>query len=1377
MATQPERINMAENPTGATGAINPVSPTSASRESPVQITSHFDLNRRDYQTKTIGKDVIFTDPLTGVEVARIPKMEGGAGEPLSPEITALLEKTKTREADPQYWMHVLQELHNLPATERGNRKSEYDGACKRLALFAHDEKLFGNSPAVTIIEEQFAVLEKQEIETGTRTKEEKEELQDSLDLLSAQERELTRVRNSLGLREKDSELFTKAQWDELEDREKTLIEEIAAHMTAISGKVSQDFLDNREKLINKIAEEAKFDADLSQQKKQEELRELQDQPKDEEIALEKRFLEDKPITERPPDTPLLPKLLARLYKLEEQMRVGSLDSDQQTQLEQDRISLAWYFHKARRLGVLNDLEKRLDQDYYRFVQMLSSHAEVDMESGRRRTVPGRVFSEVQDKIIETLENLVDRTRSQYIEHPSRWEFHRRRGISQAEIAQLQGIREEFIRRAFPQMEDALFNMSQGGDDFRIDRISGEWNVYRLEKRVRGERESQEAQERSASLFRHEHYYTIELTGRNIRDIETGADQAADYIIRSATTFSLEVVRQRMELLTAGIDRTKGVIESEIGSEEEAKKIIQEIQRAVTNKLDFYILDWLSGNLLMDQFAAYYSDRFRQDGDQKIKVIPAMNDGQTGLAIHWLLSPMYRLYHRPQGFKGQLYDDDQTHKFMREKMKEQIIKKLMEYELKGSRSDLKNGPTLDEFLKQFDHKGIIPLGIIPEDMIPPDMVDHEGKKDPTQYFKNLTWEKRDTLFKTLTAEQREQLFSLFDRLTPDEKVDIRRFQYSQVLDQLQAKERNGAVMTFGDLAALRLARQQLAQSRQHLQGVRAKAESAFTTADRVLNIFGEAAFLSAPSIVMENDPEVVRGPNGEIIKRGDFISIQDYVLVLKFAILTANHQEEVEISGKKYQVKDNQALIRWRSKMFIKAWKEAGLNRERARGEYIKLVEEGYRKIGSKPPRFMLELAQGFEETGLTRKEWEVFKNIDQQFREKGYQIEVGGYNFEKIIKKDWLQPVLNNFLADYKSSMSEFNDPNVIEKAARGRMVSIDNVRKRLGFTGRKRLEGTTQQEIDEYTQRIEDSRSFDAEVERLAYFAATHNLSEPPLMLERGKPVYKFSADRVDYGYQRSWGVKRLHHLKAFWLTNLRRTVPRAADLVYAMPFSLTSLRRELAFDSFLQMCWEVGKMESIDNPSLIAMGDRHKAMGVIRGGAEGSISDQQWKKVWGFWEKPLVDANSLWKLVHFVQGKTAVQSLEKATRDPRGTISPETRESIINHLQETTFSRFMPILVATEKSYGEDRQALSSGSGYEENAKFALRFLEWLMSDKSGDDREQGGLQVQKEIVDILKLITTPDSYREGASLWDEFWRKQTPSHNPRLPNNPPKPTYVAG
>lgn len=78
----PERPNMAE-------ASAPELPPPASAvelpehvgnpQAAVHVASNYDPNRKDYQSRTEGRHVSFIDPLTGQEVARVPKVEGGAG--------------------------------------------------------------------------------------------------------------------------------------------------------------------------------------------------------------------------------------------------------------------------------------------------------------------------------------------------------------------------------------------------------------------------------------------------------------------------------------------------------------------------------------------------------------------------------------------------------------------------------------------------------------------------------------------------------------------------------------------------------------------------------------------------------------------------------------------------------------------------------------------------------------------------------------------------------------------------------------------------------------------------------------------------------------------------------------------------------------------------------------------------------------------------------------------------------------------------------------------------------------------------------------------------------------------------------------------------
>lgn len=1317
------------------------------------------------------------------------------------EVTALKEITEKVESDPHYWIDILQELQDLPATEREVRKAEYDTACKQLAVFAHDGKLFGNSAAITILEKVLVDFEKGEIESGTRSKEAQDELRDSLNYLTSQEEDLKRVKASLGLKEQDesSKLFTERGWKDLRDRKDQIEKDILRLKTDIAGKTSPDFLKTRdEKIVDtQVAKTqiiAKNDAD--------QLAELQKGSPDvwEKEQKDRLFDDIEPSPSCPREDTLAKQLV--LFNEQQRLKDSKDPSFSPDQYDQARVGLEWYFHDATERGVLEDPEQDLDKKYQEWANALVPHQEVDPYGRSIRSAP-KSFYDLHTEIIEYFDLQLDASKPHNVEHASRWRLLQNKGLDPIARQALQGIRAEYLRRAQVQIENSLSNLEQQlkgrPGNISIERISGEWNVRKVEKIIEASKETQEAQELSRPLFVQESYYRIVLLGQNRAEIERGADQAADSIIQSATTFSLEVVRQRMEQLMTAIKEQQSTLQaSEKISGQEAQAIVREIQHTYTNKLDFFILDWTSANLLMDQFAGYYSDRMRMAGDEKLKLIPAGHDGLDGLAIHWLTSSEFSLYHRPQGFKGQLADDDQTHKVMRELMKEKIITRLMGYEFKKgnnrieevrNRKALTNSPSINEYLQLFDHRGIIPTGIIPEDLIVPDVT---GEKHPTKFLSNLTSKERLELFGKLDGVQREALYSLFEQLTPQEQVDIREFQYNEILREMKSKPEE--TISFNDLVKVRDARQRWSHTRNSFNEARAKAESAFDAADKILNIFGEASVLSAPSIVMRNGPEVV-GPEDQKIRRGDFISINDYVLVQKYAILEAGKElaTYTDVKGQRIRVDDNAALIRARSKEWIARWKRSGLDRSKTNREFSIALPDG--------SNVTVKLAAGFEETGLTENEWEAFKDAAASLRENGFLARIKGKTLEEIIKMDHLQPVLNNFLVDYKSSMSEINDPNVIERAARGRFVSIAKIRQRLGFSGIQRLEGTTQQEVDEYTQRIEDSRSLHHELERLAYFEATHDLTKPPITWERGKPVYAFSADRIDYGYQRPWGVKRLHHLKAFWYSNLRRTIPRAADLIHAVPISLTSLAREHSFDSFLQMCWDIKKMESIDNPSLVMTGERHDDLVSIRGSGEGTVAKGQGglKKVWGFWEKPFVDATALWKgFEGKLQGVGTREAIRKFLADP-DSLSDGQAESLVDAVYET-LGRLEPLLNASEKSLGEDRQALSAGTGYDENDKFLLRFIEWCMSEKSGGGREDGGMIAQKEIADIIKLITTPGTFKPGVvyimdpkkvneplikngkqiinseqspSIWEEVARKITPSHNPRIVRKP-HPTY---
>lgn len=1254
------------------------------------------------------------------------EVSGGAEQTLGPE-----EELNPEGKDPATVMSIMQSIDTMDADTREAHKDVFQQAGNILKEYAHKNKLFGLDARIINLDTALGRTDQAAVDqVNSQHPGQGVALQGLLDDLDATEEELTRVNNTLNDDQFEG-LFSEKAWGQLKTTREKLTSDKANFEQRITGIVNPGFLVSRNEAKLTIRQ-AKVELEMEAREEREKaIKEQRAEPEAWELELEHLLLQD---AEPDITQPAKPTFREQLISFKEQAG-----------LDQAKESLSLYFHQARRLGVFEDLEERLDHKYQEWANNLLPHREMsqmDMMTDSPGRLTQKSFGEIEDDIIEYFNTLLDTSKPQYVEQSARWESLQRRGLTPAARGVLQGIREEFVKRAQAQIEDSLSNLDQqlkGQPQIPLpDRISGEWNVHRLERGIRDRRERQILEAGNEPLYREESYYRIRLLGNTRQELEIGADQAADNIIKSATNFDLQAMQQRMEMLLKALREklASGDLQrSERISKSEAEAIITQIEDSVTNKIDFFILDWAGQNIQTDLFGSYLEQRMRIRGVEKIRGIPSMNDGLVGIATIELLSELYRLYYRPQGFKGQLFDDDTTHKYERSLLENQIVTKLMRYALKGrngqernlSRENLTKVSSRDQYLSNFELK--------------------EGFFNGRE-FKDLTEEERQSLIvnlENLTAQQRDQLF---DGLTPDLRLEISRWKYKQISQEVRQKGREA---TFQDLGKLREVRRELAIEQSRYQEAERKARGALIIAKQVMNIFGEAAELGSPSIIMDNR---------------DYIRVDEVALFYKYAILQAAKKY-----GEQYRAEDNMALIRWRSRMWIDRWKKAGLDRNKTDRNFNITLRDGM--------QMSFRLKAGFEETGLTEEEYQAFENAVKEIRENGFTAQINGVKFEDIIKMDHLKSVNNNFLADYKSSESQINNEVVLEQVAKGQLAPVRNILRRLGLKGREGISGhTTQQRIDNLSQMIEDSRAFGAELERLAYFEATHGLPTEQITDPKLLP---FSADRIDYGFQNeSWLIKRLHHLKAFWYTNLRRTVPRGVDLVHAMPFALGRLAKEMDFDNILELAFNVNTtangLESVDNPALTLYADRHKDMAFIRSAAEGGVDLEKGKR-WGFLEKPLVDSNSLWKLFEAI-GIDDFQAFVAQLNKGGTQLTQDTKEKIVNYFQETTLGRFNPILVGTEKQLGEDRQAISSGAGFDENEKFALRFLEWLLSEKKASAehraREEAGMEAFPEIQDIIKLIVAPDSYSKGSSIWDEVWRKLTPSHNIRLLLRVPEPTY---
>lgn len=1228
----------------------------------------------------------------------------------------------------------------------------YADNCEQLDIYANAKKTLDENNEITDLRKQLIASDEAYINSRVYTNPaladaEKKALRQLLNNLDAAELDKQRFETTLQLRiaNPKSTFFSEKGW---KDQEKKLADTVI-RITAIQGEIADPvFIKTRSDAkvqAEKAIQEIKDKADKDEEDKLEQVLGEPDKFEEDEIKKNKESLMPDDVDRqwffeslKEAGLDNFSTVLGLLTKQEE-LRKNSDPTFSQEGYDLAKEAVGIYFQEAGDLGMLFDIDQDLDSDFGKYAKALGV-----LPTDPREQMRGITLSEFRAFVRSNIAS-----KPGEVESVESWEDIEGTGISKTQIAQFSGVRGEYVRRAYEQMRVSFNNLvkhkarldlqtslirgkiTQEDYDIKlrkirgemlVDRTNGEWN-FGFEAGIRQELFKQAWEEQAKPLFHETEYGHIVLEGENSREIELAAEQAAEYITNTAGTYSLEAVQQRREYLIRAIVAKTPELEREAGSKSKTDELVNRIRQVALNKLDFFILEWLAITLRMPEWSSYFEQTVMQEGTDRLKKVPTMNDGLMGLAIwHWL-KPEYRLYFNPQGFKNQL-SSSAGQNYLRELLRGKLTETLMGYELKG-----------------------------------------EGSKAKTAILQKL-----------MKVQSTEEFLTYFDEHNLDDvnsqhpkaKLDRAEAKYQAALKKAQSSPTPSPE----DLLKLGEARAERTFEQRRFQTAEDRVKNAVTEAIKFMDLTGESARLGGPIIRMDN---------------GDYIRVDDAKLFYKFAILQTDHGEQVDIAGKKYRVQDNESLIRWRSRMWIDAWKKAGLDRVKADVEYQKIVKRAYGK--QTPPTFMLSLQEGFQETGLTPKEWLSFQAAVKEIKEKGITAEINKEKFEDIIKRPELQGLLSNYIADYKSSNNQLNDEYLRIQAFKGRVGTIKSLLAKLRLT--EPVTGTPQQVTRVYTQRVEDSRSFDSEMEKLVYFEATHGLVKEiqqeqndegnwiNIKDSKGQDLYAypFSPDRIDYAHQgNSWGINRAQHRKAFDYTQLDRTTPRAVDLIHAIPLSLSSLSQESGSDDILNMFWDMNRMEKDDNWTLMTFAHRTKDAWFIGSKMDGGDVDIERGegKQWTFLEKPLVDSNGLWKLIQGkVPGITLEKALEALFSNPDKYLGESGKEELVEEFMKI-LGRFRPIVNGAEKLFTNDRQALGSGAGFEENEKFGLRFLEWLISEKQGGGREQGGVAAYEEVVGIIKLITKPDGYRKGSSIWDEVWRKITPGHNPRLSSRPPTPTY---
>lgn len=1262
---------------------------------------------------------------------------GGPEEPGGPEIIPGPEKGES----PGSIRDKLVIIDTMPVEQREANAGVNGQYTELLTDYANGDKAVQEDNNITDLRRQLINSDKTYINSDPdRTDQEKRALQQLLNDLDEAELRGQEYGNTLALRERVPSRFSDKGWEEqgrefrgFEERIRLLEQEIADPGFLGIRRVEKDQIE---------AEIADFRKE-AERREEDEKNKMLAKPGELEEGLREK---DKSIEFTEAEVASLPKFSEVLERLEAQERLRRVNDPNfnETLYNQSKEIVGWYFQEAGRLGILFDLDQQLNSDFEEY--MIRLHIKpVDerrlppekitifelrtLIRGNLSTVGTFEANEAWEDLADTVRFSATRTQEQFTSIRAAYLL---RGYEQMRASFTNLIHfQERLKLQTDLIRERITDTEYADKVARIPtttqqnyRVYGEWN-FGFESKVRQQLVEQTLAEQARPLFHETELGFIILEGENSREIELAAEQAAEFITNSAGVYSLEAVQQRREYLLRAIENKRSVLSAETGGiKNKTDALVDRIKQVALNKLDFFILQWLADNLRMPEYSSYFEQTVMQKGTDRLKVVPTMSDGLVGLAIRYLLLPEYRLFFKPAGFKNQL-DQSGAQFYLRNLLKNKLIEQLMGFEL--------------------DDQG----------------KGWEGKAKTLQDLMKV--QSTDQFIKYFKEYKREDVNSQH----PEARKNKAEENYQQALERA-----NNSPDDPDALVKLREARDLRAFELNRYNTAKNRVTNAVNEAIRTMDITGESSRLGSPTILMDN---------------GDYISVDEATLFYKFAILQAGKDY-----GQDNGMEDNQALIRWRSRMWIDRWKKAGLDRVKAGRDF---------QAGENGNRLAVSLKEGWEETGLTKEEWEAFEEAVRRLKAKGSGAtitvtrrdengrvvrDVDGepikeeLKFEDIIKKSELQPVLSNFLADYKSSNNQLNDDYLRLQAFKGRLPAFKNILVRLGL--KKPVEGHAQKVLNEYTQRIEDSRAFHTEVERLAYYKATHKSLDKVKKQGQGRTIYMdstFLEDRIEYGYQGlPWGIKRAQYRKAFEYTNLRRTTPRAVDLIHAIPLSLTSLAQESGSEDILDMCWNLNRSEKDDNWTLMTFAMRTKDAWFIGGALEGDI-DLEKGRLWGFLEKLLTDTNSLWTLFDVsgvIDLKPWIANLEKGQND----IPQATREKIIKHLFEVTLSRFTPIIIGAEKQLAFDRQALGSGAGIEENEKFALRFLEWILSEKPHSEehreREEGGWEAYEEVRDIFRLITVPDSYRLGSSIWDEVWRKLTPGHNPRLPKEAPEPTYVA-
>lgn len=1202
--------------------------------------------------------------------------------------------------------------HNLSNTERAANEVKQKKAYDRAVSYAIQGDLYSTQAEIADLKDELADSDLDIISQYAQQLRKANDRQsaEKIRVLRIKLHDLDTLRTGLkpiedldGLAEdiKSRLNLTQQDWQDLAGRGQNYTHQIEDIEKEISLLVGQEFVNDRKGKIAQI------------QTKEGELRDAEEERKQQAIEEEEGETDQEPqlINEVPDEN--LPSFADTLDFINTQRGLSEPERDI-TGLTQADTRLAWYFYKAKELGLTTDLEaatNRVCRDYKELSERVGMQAlnnlTRDIDAIRAGLLTDRVWA------IRVMTA---------------------RGLNQFPVgfaSKFNGLRQAYLERAGGQIEyqiqkildPAMPDIQDMIDQGLIERLPGEFNVRDTDL--------------EQTVENRPHYQIlygtmVELTGENEEDVDKGIDEYIDNLLYGSGAFDIQTVYGKMNQLGEAIERASlrlkfKELSPQVSLKEESdyREKYSNKRRQTFNRILFPLTQHSENNLDTENTAGLLKREALRDLDKNgyESYRELIKDPDVFLSMHELYTE-FSLYFTPVGHKGQLVNKTPAQYFLREQLRELLIDKVMNQQFRGDANRLTRRMTdLD--------------------------------------IKTLFVRREGNLFKGLTLKE--------------------------ALDKAREAFKNATTTQ-----EKRSARDRLKLAKREFYGRQKEVQVKVNLAIAAMDSLGESARLGAPSVIMDN---------------GDYIRMDDMNLAGKFATL-----EEAKKIG------DSQALIRWRKRMWVASWKEAGLDRKEARTIYRERIQKEYRDIDQRAPQFMLDLIEGFEETGYTKGEWQAFQKAWKALRKDGYnavlaereeQDEQGNpvkvsIRFEDVLKMDELKPVLNNFISNYAGARETFLNPIAIREAKKGNDPYLLKILKRLDQSGRAKfsdldiaweegkLEHVTPEQLKElFEDAISDTLIFDTTIYTLTRHMATRprlkDAAGEFIKDNEGNFVYPtdnpldndhldqnnyFTSNNLDYGFPGlTWLFKRLRSLPDYYATNKRERISRGIELMPWISTHLVSLSEYLACDNLTEMIWEFNK-GFVDQWVLTTFPEQILSAQTWRGFGETAINEKN-EVYFGLFDKILVDADTLLATftgqpyVNWMEDKKLFADTVKSTK------YKSFIESVVKHLEETV-GRIKPLDGARERSLGQFRSAAGSNVGRELNELFGLKIAEWLISEKQGDRREQAGIIAYGLVKNIIKFLMLRDTYEKGTSLWEERFGKYTSSRNAGLPTAPPLPVF---